>query len=207
MKKLALSFIAITALFTIVLTSCKDDDKPAPATPAESNEGTFTDTRDDKTYKTIKIGTQTWMAENLNYEGALSSGTSTCAATGDDNCAVYGREYDKEAASITCPNGWHLPSDKEWRLLEHNLGMTDIDTAKTGISEDRGADQNIGTKLRQGGSSKMNLLIVNNDVTFFWTSTLIGGSYYNRSLNPTDDGSIYRETSSSGRICIRCIKD
>lgn len=80
--------------------------------------GAFKDSRDGKTYKTIKISTQTWMAENLNYE--ISN--SWCYKNNSSNCEKYGRLYTWNAAKKSCPVGWHLPSDAEWTKLINSLG-------------------------------------------------------------------------------------
>jgi uncharacterized protein (TIGR02145 family) len=76
--------------------------------------GTFTDKRDKQTYKWVKIGKQKWMAENLNYK---TSSDSWYYDNNDRNCKKYGRLYTWAVAKKVCPDGWHLPSDKEWSEL------------------------------------------------------------------------------------------
>lgn len=85
---------------------------------------TLLDRRDYNTYKTIQIGYQTWMAENLNFKPNFGS----WSYNNDPNQSIkYGRLYNWSTSLLYCsPNGWHIPSDEEWTQLIDFLGGPSI---------------------------------------------------------------------------------
>lgn len=84
--------------------------------------GEMIDPRDGKAYKTIQIGSQTWMAENLNYETV----NSYCYENDPANCEKYGRLYTRDSLLNACPEGYHLPTAEEFATLISNVGGEEI---------------------------------------------------------------------------------
>ena len=121
---------------------------PNVVDPSTIVKGTMIDSRDDQTYKTVKIGSQTWMAENLNFKTA----NSYCYKDSSSYCSKYGRLYTWAAAMDSagiwsvngkgcgflktcsptypvrgvCPQGWHLPTQTEWNTLFNAVGGSSV---------------------------------------------------------------------------------
>ena len=127
----------------------------------------FRDFRDFKTYHTVKIGTQCWLKDNLNYGTMIDApflqqdnGISEkyCWGNDPDNCTEYGglyewgemMNYSLSGARGLCPYGWHVPSENDWCIL-----LTYIDpTVICSGSGWKGTDA--GGKLKEAGFAHWN---------------------------------------------------
>jgi uncharacterized protein (TIGR02145 family) len=169
-----------------------------------NDTGTFTDTRDGKIYKWVKIGNQIWMAENLNYK--TSSG-SWCYDDNSSNCQAYGRLYDWETAKMVCFKGWHLPSDEEWTELINFIGKNIAGDIL--IQSNYLGNNDKGFNALLGGYRMVNQQFHRiNSVAFFWSS-----SEYTRdkcwrwAVNKNDakaDRGVHQKYVG---FSVRCIKD
>ena len=137
-------------------------------TTEATKTGTVTDI-DGNTYQTVKIGDQWWIAENLkvthycngdaipNVTGSsywynLTSGAYCNYNDDDNNSATYGSLYNWYAVNDSrsiAPEGWHVPSDEEWKTLEIYLGMSNSDINNRGWR--RGTNE--GGKLKEAGTA------------------------------------------------------
>lgn len=82
------------------------------------DSSSFVDEKDGRRYKTTKVMGLTWMAENLKYKSLQSR----CYGGDERNCEKYGRLYDYYDAQNSCPIGWHIPGEGEWKLLMIGTG-------------------------------------------------------------------------------------
>jgi uncharacterized protein (TIGR02145 family) len=185
----------------------------------EAANAAFTDSRDEKTYKKVTIGSQTWMAENLNF----AAKGSKCYDNKPENCEKYGRLYDWNSALKACPSGWHLSSAEEWTVLENFAGGIGVAgeklKAKSGWNEyegkpGNGTDEFGFSALPSGDGSEC----VEGCEDFYferigyggsWWSAAENGSYstYRRHINYSYSHVTVYDGEKSNLFSVRCIQD
>ena len=196
----------------------------------DATANTLKDLRDGKVYKTVKIGDQVWMAENLNFE----TDSSFCYSDSAYFCAMHGRLY-KWAAAVgksesecgygntcslpsgdvqgVCPSGWHLPSKAEFKSLIATVGEDStagkvLKSASGWTAGGYGTDDfgfaalPAGTRGHGGGYGGAYFL------GFFWSSTEIGdNSAFNMYLT-FDGDSVHQSVDIKDfAFSVRCVKD
>lgn len=219
-------------------TSMKNEGSSSSATlsssvkfpPSNVLEGSFTDKRDGRKYKTVTFSWQTWMAENLNYD-ILGS---YCFGDDSSKCEKYGRLYTWEAAMNACPAGSHLPRIGEWRSLFNDVGWPDDEIVLTpsgteivyGVNDSslvgkvlksrsgwygggNGTDD-YGFSIRPAGFryGGNGVYSAEGIYSIFWSDTLfkkkdayaVNLSYYHNKVN------LYKESKDMG-LSVRCVLD
>ncbi len=185
----------------------------APANSESLYEkGSFTDSRDGKIYKTVKIGTQTWMAENVNFETKTSWFYDNKSSIG----SIYGRLYTWKDAKEACPAGWHLPSKEEWEKLTNYVGGGQdafggkLKSISGWDAPNEGATNETGFTALPGGyrAYSRNYIGFGWDCRF-WSSTeydtylagVLGINKYTKGVN------WYIDINKEEGLSVRCIKD
>lgn len=185
---------------------------------AAQDTGTFKDPRDGRVYRTVTIGDQTWMAENLAFKAK-----GGCHAYGWDrdnkkaNAAKFGYLYEWNAAKKACPPGWHLPTKEEWETLIASLGGASIAgsemKSRTGWGTDEVAGDRFGfsalpggclwdmsaTSFDQLGSAAHWWTGTESDRYTAWTCIVYSES------NQLDFGTYGK--SAGGAMSVRCVRD
>lgn len=131
---------------------------------------------DGNSYRTIQIGSQVWMAENLKVTRDRHGNPleSFCYRDRVDLCDEFGRLYTWEAARNAPPEGWRLPDENDWREMLITLGMDPAQSDSTGW---RGTDQ--GRQLKEGGSSGFEALLAGyKDGIVQWDGLYFDLGYY-----------------------------
>jgi len=197
--------------------------------------GTMTDI-DSNIYKTITIGTQTWMAENLKvtkYRNGdsipnVTDGTTWRNLTSGACCEyentpgfskIYGRLYNWYAVNDSrniAPAGWHVPSDAEWTTLTNYLegeavaggSLKETGTKHWKSPNTFATNQSGFTGLPAGGRSTSGSFFSQANNAFFWSSSEHNGSFaWGRSLNYGNDYVGRYNTYKSFGFSVRCLKD
>jgi uncharacterized protein (TIGR02145 family) len=200
----------INPMRKLLLTTAAVAAAIAGAFAREPSFGTFTDARDGQTYKTVTIGTQTWMARNINYQ--TKSG-SWCYDNNVDNCKQYGRLYDWNTAKTACPAGWHLPS--RWDNLEEEAAVGGKGVAGKALKSTNGW-YNDGNGIDNNGFSALPGGYRDTDGSFYhvgkygywWTATEYGGGIaYSRLMGYGKDivGENYGDEGNG--FSVRCVAD
>jgi uncharacterized protein (TIGR02145 family) len=244
--KVSYLLIVMIGLLFLITNSCKKDksnndnnDNPITLKPIVFNPnltyGTLTDI-DGNVYKTIQIGTQTWMAENLkvthyrdgsdipietNYSDWSGLTTGAYCWWGKDVASykkIYGALYNWFAVNDSrklAPAGWHIPADYEWTALTDYLGQIDAGTKMKEVGtthwiHDDGQTNESGFTGLPGdyrGDDEAAQQIGYN--AYWWSSTEINtSSAWNRSLD-YGDAVVEKRFNQEKWIgaSVRCVKD
>jgi uncharacterized protein (TIGR02145 family) len=186
-------------------------------TTTKVSASSFTDPRDKKTYKSVIIGTQTWMAKNLNY----NANGSKCYDNSESNCQKYGRLYNWNTAMNVCPKGWHLPSDDEWGILMKSVNSACSPTgdctnagkllkATSGYwnnNSGNGTDAYGFAALPGGGTFKGDFYDVSK-FGYWWSASEVDTNYaYIRTMNCCSWFAFWSNSYKYSLLSVRCVKD
>jgi len=247
MKSKINSYLTLLSLVSVLLVSCKKDQEELPSELNLTNDkttavfntsvtyGQLTD-QDGNTYKTITIGTQTWMAENLRTtkyndgsiipnvsdntswrnlkSGAFCNYNNTSSL---DTIATYGRLYNWYSINTQklAPVGWHVPNDVEWKQLIDYLGESSSAAIKlkekgnTHWSNPNTGNNESGFTALPGGSRNFNGVFgtIYND-GYWWTASEVNSllSWYRGMVSSYN--TVGRSTYEKNvGFSVRCIKD
>ncbi len=201
----------------------------------------ITDERDNEVYSTVQIGEQCWLAEDLRYDDGCSGNTWNDTAP-FNACGLQGGGYDgmvyqwaaamdgstQEGAQGLCPNGWHIPTDEEFKILEgyvdSTYGYPDSEWDK--INDSRGDDAGdqlkdpeegwcystpcgeFGWNALPGGRYDTSGTVDSFDsYGFWWSSNADGNEALRRRLRYDASGIHRRNLSQAFGFSIRCLRD
>jgi uncharacterized protein (TIGR02145 family) len=188
----------------------------------------FTDARDGKIYSTVKIGTQCWMKQNLNYGTMINLEQTNnnipekyCYNNLESNCDVYGGLYEwwevmqystTPGVQGMCPSGWHVPTNGEWNTLNAFLGMDAGGQLKEAgyvhwLAPNLGATNSSGfTGLPGGMRYTSDIWLYLGEFGFFYTST-DDGNPVTRALGHLNSDLGLQGAYGSMGYSVRCVKN
>ena len=212
--------------YTVTVTDAIDSSESEDILVTQPGADSLVSDVDGNVYHTVEIGDQLWMKENLRVTKSPDGTPVTSYCYGDDTGyeSTYGRLYTWEVAmngSVTemaqgiCPDGWHIPSDAEWKTLEIFLGMTEQEADMENIWRGEG----VGTSLRKGGNSGYEALLSGrrsgsgsysllDQYEYVWTSSEYGEYAWRRCLNSMDTKvGRWNTFPKTYAFSVRCIKN
>jgi uncharacterized protein (TIGR02145 family) len=159
-------------------------------------------------YQTIVIGSQTWMARNLNY----NADGSKCFGNEEGYCAIYGRLYDWATAKTVCPQGWHLPSYDEWNALMSAVGGESTAGKKlkatSGWANNGNGTDVYGFSALPGGYGYSDGYFTAGLSGYWWSATENYGIYaYSRNMGYHDEGANWGHNDKDFLFSVRCLQD
>ncbi len=170
------------------------------------NYDIFIDPRNGRSYKTVQIGTQIWMAENLNFDDGKRYKNKLYTTK-------YGRLYDWETAHKICPKGWHLPSNEEWQTLVVFAGGTKIAgqklKAKMYWEKNGNGTDNYGFCGLPGGCclGDDDIVYIGYYANWWAASEFRSDLGHNWSMSHCNDKFYCYQDSKANSLSVRCIKD
>jgi uncharacterized protein (TIGR02145 family) len=182
--------------------------------------GTLTDIRDGKTYPTIQIGSQCWMAANLNFGTILASiqdqrdnciSEKYCYNDNPTNCTSLGGLYQWDELMLYdntpadqgfCPPGWHIPTENEWNTLFSNYISSAFAANPLKYSGYSGF-----TALLSGDNYLNKSWNFNGFATFFWSSTAFDSlKAWAHGINDPDPSISAYPALKTDAFSVRCVK-
>jgi uncharacterized protein (TIGR02145 family) len=175
--------------------------------------GKLVDKRDGKVYRTVKIGSQWWMAQNMACNTVVG-----CYSYNNDESTipVYGYYYTWSYAKSVCPSGWHLPNMEDWKELSDYLGGEEVSGGKMKSisgwdSPNTGATNESGFNGMPGGDGNYQTLKFYSMGRYanFWSAKGYGNNkaqyfYLSFEYNGLHETSIDPDTEV---LNVRCVKD
>jgi uncharacterized protein (TIGR02145 family) len=184
-----------------------------------------------RTYKTVVIGEQTWMAENLNYD-VPNNDTDVCYDNNPAKCTTYGRLYNWATAMDIeakyndekwdgstenhqgiCPTGWHIPSWDDWTALMNVVGSNDGTKLKATNGWNTGSDYIAGTDdfgfSALPGGTYYGIFHYIGEQGIWWGASERNrdGAYRRYIFYNREDGNLNIGGNKSDLCSVRCVKD
>lgn len=193
--------------------------------------GSLTDARDGQSYRTVLIGSQRWMAENLNFRAA-GPDSGMWYLNGSMSTAKYGRFYTWSTAMLLpdscnsapcaskvrsrhqgiCPQGWHVPSNAEWSALSSALGGSNSAGSRLkstdGWNRQGNGSDSLGFRALAGSLFDRGYMWIVGDMGYWWiTSEFDGMNAFARTMIARGDGVYLDAYQKKAGFTVRCLED